>query len=76
MSEREGRCGPHTTITSNDTVRITQCTCGVYHVNFVKKGVSIQMGIDDVRRLTEGVELAVRVADAETRGKELVGETN
>ena len=70
MSE-PSRCGPHTQIAQNDNVRITQCACGAYHVNFLKKGVTVQLGAEDVRALAESTGIALRVADAEARGRAL-----
>jgi hypothetical protein len=74
MSEMSGRCGPHTTIATNEATRVTQCGCGVYHVNLIKKGVSFQLGADDMRRVAEALGLTARVADAEGRCASLVGE--
>jgi hypothetical protein len=69
MSEKEGnRCGPHAQIALNDAIKITQCTCGAYHVSLLKRGVSVQIGVAEVRALAEGMGIAVRVADAEARG--------
>ncbi len=69
MSER--RCGPHTKLVDNENVRISQCPCGSYHVNFVRRGFSLQMGEAEARALTEGLSVVVRVADAEARGRAL-----
>ena len=74
MSE-SSRCGPHTQIAFNDHVRISQCPCGAYHVSFPKKGVSMQLSLEDVRALTEGMGVALRVADAEERGRLLASGT-
>ena len=45
------RCGPHTQIAQNERLRITQCACGSYHVNFPQKGVTVQLGLEDVRAI-------------------------
>jgi hypothetical protein len=45
--------------------------CGAYHVAFLKKGITIQMRREDVRGLLEATGTALRVAEAEDRGKEL-----
>ena len=70
MSE-PSRCGPHTQLVSNENVRISQCPCGTYHVSFAKKGVSIQLGTEEVKALADGMGIALRVADAEARGRSL-----
>ena len=70
MSDSKG-CGPHAQIFANDHVRISQCTCGTYHVSFQKKGVTVQLNADEVRALTDGGNIAMRVADAEARGRSL-----
>jgi hypothetical protein len=70
MSE-PNRCGPHTQITSSDDVRISQCPCGTYHLNFQRHGVTMQMGAAELRSLAEATGVALRVADAEARGKAL-----
>lgn len=69
MSER--RCGPHTKLVENDNLRISQCPCGSYHVTFVRRGFTMQMGEPEARALTEGMNVIVRVADAEARGRAL-----
>jgi hypothetical protein len=69
MAEKKGSCGPHTQLVSNDNVRISQCPCGAYHVALVRKGVSVQLGAEEVRALSEGFGVALKVADAEARGR-------
>lgn len=69
MSER--RCGPHTKLVENDNLRVSQCPCGSYHVTFVKRGLTMQMGEAEARALTEGLNVVVRVAEAEARGRAL-----
>lgn len=72
MSEREqSRCGTHSYITSNEAIRVTQCPCGTYHVNFLKRGVSVQFAADELRKIADGLGLTMRVADAEARGRAL-----
>jgi hypothetical protein len=68
MSNPSKSCGPHSTIVSNDRLRITQCPCGAYHVALNQRGVSVQMSLDEVKALSEGCGVALRVADAEARG--------
>jgi hypothetical protein len=68
MSE-PSRCGPHTQIAQNDRVRITQCPCGAYHVALAQKGLTVQLGLEDVQALSQAMGVALRVADAEERGK-------
>jgi hypothetical protein len=65
------KCGPQTQLVSNDHVRISQCACGTYHVNFAKRGLSLQMGAAEARALGEAMGIVVRVADAESRGREI-----
>ena len=69
MSER--RCGPHTKLVENDNLRVSQCPCGSYHVTFAKRGLTMQMGEAEARALTEGLNVVVRVAEAEARGRAL-----
>jgi hypothetical protein len=68
MSE-QSRCGPHTQISSNEQIRLTQCPCGAYHLNLVKKGVTLQINRDEAKALLEGMTVALRVAEAEDRGR-------
>jgi hypothetical protein len=68
MSE-PNRCGPHSQIASNEQIRISQCPCGAYHVTFLRKGVSLQLGLADVKGLAEATGVALRVSEAEDRGK-------
>ena len=68
MSE-PSRCGPHAQIAHNERIRISQCACGSYHVTFAQKGVTVQLGLEDVRAITEAMGVALRVAEAEDRGR-------
>ena len=68
MSE-PSRCGPHTQIAHNERVRISQCACGSYHVTFAQKGVTVQLGLEEVRAITDALGVALRVAEAEDRGR-------
>lgn len=72
MSE-PSRCGPHAQLASNEHVRVSQCPCGTYHVSLVKRGISLQLGVADVKAIAEAFGVAVRVADAEERGRCLTG---
>lgn len=75
MSEsKQSKCGPHTTIAVNDTIRVSQCSCGTYHLNFLKRGLSFQLNLEDVQKLSEALNLVARVADAEGRCASLIGE--
>ena len=75
MSEpKQSKCGPHTTIASNEAVRLSQCTCGAYHLNLLRRGVSLQVTADELRKVADAVGLAVRVADVEGRCASLIGE--
>jgi hypothetical protein len=67
------RCGPHSTISSNESARLTQCSCGVYHLYLLKRGVSMQLTADEMRGVAEAVGLAMRVAEAEDRCAPLAG---
>lgn len=64
-------CGPHTTLTSTPALRITRCGCGTYHVTIVRRGVTLQLGEAETRALAEGLGVALRVAEAEARGRAL-----
>jgi hypothetical protein len=75
MSEpKSSKCGPHTTIASNEAARLTQCTCGAYHLHLARRGLSLQLGLDELRKVSEALGLAVRVADIEGRCPPLIGE--
>ncbi|HEU4409726.1 MAG TPA: hypothetical protein VFS43_31010 [Polyangiaceae bacterium] len=65
------KCGQHAVLTSNASLRITQCGCGTYHVTFVRRGLTMQMNEADLRTLSEGLGVALRAADAQARGQAL-----
>ncbi|MCU0653887.1 MAG: hypothetical protein MUF64_00890 [Polyangiaceae bacterium] len=73
MSEPK-KCGTHTTIASNEAAKLTQCTCGAYHLSLLKRGLSLQLGADELRKIADTLGLAVRVADVEGRCASLIGE--
>ena len=65
------KCGKHAEIVKTGDVRITQCPCGSYHLHLQNRGVSVQLGEEEMRKLAEALDVTVRVADAEVRGREL-----
>lgn len=67
----EKKCGPHAEIAKNESLRLTQCPCGSYHLHLAKRGVSIQLGGEELRQVAEAFDVALRVADAEERGRSL-----
>ena len=34
-------CGPHTELSSSETVRVTRCSCGTVHVTLLRSGVTV-----------------------------------
>lgn len=70
-SSTSSKCGPHTQIVANPSVRITQCPCGTYHVTLSRRGLTVQMGRDETRALAEGLGIAMRIEEAEERGRAL-----
>ena len=72
MSE-PSRCGPHSTIATNESARLTQCSCGVYHLHLLKRGLTMQLSADEMKGVAEAVGLAMRVAEAEDRCATLPG---
>jgi hypothetical protein len=71
---KPAKCGPHTTIASNEAIRVSQCTCGAYHLNLLRRGLSLQLGLDELQKVAGALGLAVRVADVEGRCASLIGE--
>jgi hypothetical protein len=63
----EKACGKHSEISSNEHVRITQCTCGTVHVTFIKNGVTLRMNEDGLRQATRSMMLAVDHVDESVR---------
>jgi len=52
-------CGPHTELVSNNTVRVTRCSCGTVHVTMVTSGVTVRMNAETFRNVASGLKLAV-----------------
>jgi hypothetical protein len=57
-------CGPQKEILSNDTIRVTRCTCGILHVTLIAPGVTIQMKADAFRNTAAGLQAAIEKLDA------------
>lgn len=57
------QCGPHTELTSNDTVRVTRCACGTIHVTLMRSGVTVRMTADSFRSVAAGLRAAAERID-------------
>jgi len=56
-------CGPHTELVSNNTVRVTRCSCGTMHVTLIASGVTVRMNAETFRNVAAGLKLAVDRVD-------------
>ena len=56
-------CGPQTEIASNNVVRVTRCTCGVFHVALLGNGVTVRMTADQLRGVAGGLGSALERLD-------------
>ena len=52
-------CGPHTELVSNNTVRVTRCSCGTVHVTMIASGVTVRMNAETFRNVATGLKVAV-----------------
>jgi hypothetical protein len=57
-------CGPQKEILANDALRVTRCTCGIFHVTLLASGVTIQLKADAFRTIAAGLQAAVDKVDA------------
>jgi hypothetical protein len=57
------RCGPHTELVNNGTVRVTRCGCGTIHMTLIPSGVTVRLSTDHFRLLAGGVRGAVDKLD-------------
>lgn len=51
-------CGQHTELASNDSVRVTRCTCGTVHVTLLSNGITVRMSADSLRAAAAGLSAA------------------
>ena len=65
-------CGPHTELVSNNTVRVTRCSCGTVHVTMITSGVTVRMNAETFRNMASGLKLAVDRID----GSSVLGTTS
>ena len=56
-------CGPHTELASNDSVRVTKCSCGTVHVTLHGSGVTVRMKEEALRGVTAGLAGALSRID-------------
>ena len=52
-------CGPHTELVSNNSVRVTRCSCGTVHVTMIASGVTVRMNAETFRTVASGLKVAV-----------------
>jgi hypothetical protein len=52
------KCGSHTEILSNNTVRVTRCACGTVHVTLIASGVTVRMSGETFRNAASGLKMA------------------
>lgn len=52
-------CGPHTELSSSETVRVTRCSCGIVHVTLLRSGVTVRMSTEAFRAVASGLRSAV-----------------
>ena len=57
------RCGPHTELVNNGTVRVTRCACGTVHLTTIPSGVTMRLSTEQFRLLSAGVRAAVDKLD-------------
>lgn len=57
------RCGPHTELINNGTIRVTRCQCGTVYLNMIPSGVTVRLTTEHFRLLSAGVHAAVDKLD-------------
>jgi hypothetical protein len=57
------RCGQHTELIHNGTVRVTRCSCGTIHMTMIPSGVTVRLSADHFRLLSAGVRIAAEKLD-------------
>ena len=57
------RCGPHSELVNNGTVRATRCTCGTVHLTLIPSGVTVRLSAEHFRLMTSGVRIAADKLD-------------
>jgi len=57
------RCGPHTELVNNGTVRVTRCTCGTVHMTLIPSGVTVRLSAEHFRLLSGGIRIAAEKLD-------------
>lgn len=57
------RCGPHTELVNNGTVRVTRCSCGTVHMTVIPSGVTMRLSAEHFRLLSGGIKIAAEKMD-------------
>lgn len=57
------RCGPHTELVNNGTVRVTRCGCGTVHMTMIPSGVTVRLSAEHFRLLAGGIRIAAEKLD-------------
>lgn len=56
-------CGPHTELASNNTLKVTRCSCGTMHVTLLRSGVTVRLSADALRGVASGLHSALEKID-------------
>lgn len=57
------RCGPHTELINNGTVRVSRCNCGTVHMTMIPTGVTMRLSAEHFRLLSAGIKGAAEKLD-------------
>lgn len=62
-SSSSGKCGPHTDLVSNNTVRVSRCACGTVHLTLLTSGVTVRMSTEAFKAAAAGIKAAAERFD-------------
>jgi hypothetical protein len=66
------KCGPHTELVTQPTLRVTRCGCGTVHLTLTGPGVTLRLSPEQARTLASGMRAAVERIDAAEVGSSCV----
>jgi hypothetical protein len=59
-------CGPHEDLAENDTVAVSRCPCGTYHLHLHEHGITLRLEEDEAVRLLMALTESLRHLQIQT----------
>ncbi len=48
-------CGKHTEVAATENLRLSKCSCGTYHMNLYKHGLTVRLSATEFQELASAI---------------------